>query len=63
MLPMLRFLDRRALRRNLKFVRFSSNVVSEEFVLRSLRAFPLEASFYAWSGGSRSNVRKVSVGL
>ena len=33
--------------------RFFSNVVLEEFVLRSLRAFPLEASFYAWSSGSR----------
>ena len=44
---------RRALRGDLKFDRFSSNVVSEEFVLRSLRVFPLQTSIYAWSGGLR----------
>ena len=54
---------KRALRRDLKFYRFSSNFVSEEFVLRSLRAFLLETPFYAWLGSSRRNVRKVSVGL
>ena len=36
-----------ALRRSLKFVRHSSKVVCEEFVLRSLFALPLiESSFY-----------------